>query len=198
MHFLRLRAIFVLSMAGLLGCAKAQSDSGQAQNMPTTQPAAVATAAAPETPAGSMLKIGQAQQWFPPARLHLETSKGVVVARLYSDDPKDTLTGKEVVNSYDMRMELPSISDPSQITQTVWINHSESMDRQDSPYGIFLNTQGEVLQPMDVTAYFQQVDASTIRVTLKGTFVEFKAGDQMPHPVPPTVIVAGFLDATVN
>ena len=188
----------MLGMAGLLGCAKAETDSGQAQNVPATQPAAVAVQATPEAPAGSMLKIDQTQQWFAPARLHLETSNGVVIARLYSNDPKDTLTGKEVVNSYDLKMELPSISDPAQITQTVWINHSESMDRQDSPYGIFLNTQGEVLQPMDVTAYFQQRGGSTIRVSLSGTFAMFKGGDQMSHPAPTLVKVVGFLDATVN
>lgn len=60
-----------------------------------------------------------------------------VVARLYSDDPKGVLTGKETVNSYDIMMVLPDISDPAEISKAAWIDHSSSMDKQDTPYGIF-------------------------------------------------------------
>ena len=199
MRFLRMRALWAVGLAALVGCAKAVEGPATAQNPPATQPANVsqANAATANAPAASMLRIGLTQQWFPPARLHLGTDHGVVIARLYSNDPKDTLTGKEVVNSYDMRMELPDISDPGQITQTMWTYHSESMDRRDTPYGIFLNSQGEVLQPMDVTASFRG-EGSHLKVTLKGTFNLYKNTDQVPQPAPTQVLVLGVLDASVN
>src|SRR5580700_3524642 len=172
MQFLRYRIIVILGLAaGLTACAKTQDTGPVAQNPPATQPASnvPASASAANAPSASMLKIDRAQQWFPPARLHLTTKNGIVVARLYSDDPRDTLTGKEIVNSYDIEMQLPDISDPEQITQTVWRNHSGSMEMQDSHFGIFLPGQSEVLQPMDVTANFEQ-DGSHLKVRLSGKF----------------------------
>jgi hypothetical protein len=202
MQFLRYRIIAMLGLtAGLIACAKTEDAGPVAQNSPATQPASVqANASTPAAPTASMLKIDRSQQWFPPARLHLTTKNGMVVARLYSDDPRDTLTGKEIVNSYDIEMELPDISDPSQITQTVWRNHSESMEMQDSHFGIFLPGQSEVLQPMDVTANFEQ-DGSHLKVRLSGTFALYKTttfSDQMTHAMPQMVLVGGALDASVN
>jgi hypothetical protein len=200
MQFLRYRIIVILGLAaGLTACAKTQDTGPVAQNPPATQPASnvPASASAANAPSASMLKIDRAQQWFPPARLHLTTKNGIVVARLYSDDPRDTLTGKEIVNSYDIEMQLPDISDPEQITQTVWRNHSGSMEMQDSHFGIFLAEQGEVLQPMDVTAYFQG-EGSHIKVRLSGKFSLYKTSEQMPHQMPAMVMVVGSLDATVN
>src|ERR1700728_4225027 len=99
MRFLRMRALWAVGLAALVGCAKAVEGPATAQNPPATQAANVsqANAATANAPAASMLRIGLTQQWFPPARLHLGTDHGVVIARLYSNDPKDTLTGKEVV-----------------------------------------------------------------------------------------------------
>ena len=143
-----------------------------------------------------MLMIDRAAQWFPPARLRLTTSDGKVVARLYSDDPKGVLTGKETVNSFDMRMVLPNISDPADISKTAWIDHSSSMDKQDTPYGIFLNNQQDVLQPMDVMVQFQG-QAPRMNVVVRGTFNSFHNSEQNPNPAPAMVSVVGFLDAKV-
>ena len=84
-----------------------------------------------------MLTIDRSPQWFPPARLRLSAKDGTVIANLYSDDPRGVLTGDHSVNSYDILMVLPDISDPADLARTTWVNHSSSMERQDTPYGIF-------------------------------------------------------------
>src|SRR5271170_3154 len=137
----------ICSFVLIVGCAKVEDQPQPAKNAPSTQPAAVSTSVAtiaastaPAEPTASMLMINGAIQWFPPARLRLSSDKdGKVVARLYSDDPKGVLTGKETVNSYDIMMVLPDISDPADISKTAWIDYSSSMDKLDTPYGIFLN-----------------------------------------------------------
>jgi hypothetical protein len=144
-----------------------------------------------------MLMVNRGQQWFGPARLRLTSSNGKVIARLYSQEPKDVLSGKETVNSYDMQMSL-EINDPSAISNAVWVNRSSSMDRQDHPkIGIFLDTEHEVLQPMDVKVTFIG-DGSRVKAVVQGTFAMFHLSDQMPNSAPDVVPVVGVLDATVD
>ena len=197
--------VCLCSLAVIVGCAKTEDAPPQAKSAPATQPAAVANPAPapayaveapPAEPTASMMMIDRAAQFFPPARLRLTTSDGKVVARLYSDDPKGVLTGKETVNSYDIKMVLPDISDPADVSKTVWIDHSSSMDKQDTPYGIFLNNQQDILQPMDVKVYFQG-QAPRMNVVVRGTFSLYHISEQTPNPAPAMVSVVGILDAKV-
>lgn len=144
-----------------------------------------------------MLMVDRSQQWFPAACLRLTSKNGKVTARLYSDDPRDVLTGKATVNSFDLVMALPGISDPADIAKATWMNPSASMDRQNSPYGIFLNNQQDVLQPMEVTVRFQGV-APRVKVLVQGSFGLFHMTDRTPLPVPAVVNVSGVLDTTVS
>ncbi|HEY1922129.1 MAG TPA: hypothetical protein VGG44_05135 [Tepidisphaeraceae bacterium] len=195
---------FFCSLALIVGCAKTD-DSAAAGNGAATQPAAgvnesqqAAAVESPATaPAASVLTIGQSQQSFPAACLRLTSKNGKVTARLYSDDPRDVLTGKTTVNSFDLVMTLPGISDPADIAKATWVNPSASMDRQDSPYGIFLNHQQDVLQPMEVTVKFQGV-APRVKVLLQGSFALFHIADKTPQAVPAVVNVFGVLDTTVS
>jgi hypothetical protein len=203
MRLTHITPAIVCSLVLIVGCAKTEDEPQPAKNAPSTQPAAVATPAAtilastaPAEPTASMMLINGAAQWFPPARLRLSSEKGKVVARLYSDDPKDVLTGKETVNSYDIRMVLPDISDPADISKTAWIDRSSSMDKQDTPYGIFLNGQQDVLQPMNVAVRFEG-QAPQINVVVRGTFSLYHISEQTPNPAPAMVSVVGFLDAEV-
>lgn len=196
MKFKPVKLAVVCSLALIVGCAKTDSQSNE--NTPATQPTATANPATqPVAEADSVLMIDRVAVWFPPARLRITTSDGKVVARLYSDDPKDVLTGKETVNSYDIRMVLPDISDPADIASATWINHSASMERQDTPFGIFLNNQQDILQPMNVTVRFVG-QAPKVKVLLQGTFSRFHISDQTNAPAPSIVNVMGFLDATVR
>jgi hypothetical protein len=188
------------SLALIVGCSRSD-DTAKSSSPPATQPAAAATPAtqpiADAEPTASMLMIDRATVWFPPAMLRLDkASDGKVIARLYSDDPKGVLTGKDIVNSYDMRMVLTNISDPADISKAVWTNPSSSMDKQDTPYGIFLNNQQDVLQPQKVTVRLDG-QGEHVRVLIQGTFNRFHISDQTPNPAPTPVTVQGLLDATL-
>jgi hypothetical protein len=194
--------IFAASILALciVGC---QRNSTPATTNSTTQPQQVAvvpatepTQIAPATqPMDSALIIDEKEQWFGPAMLRLSVSDGNIVARLYSDDPSGVLTGKEIVNSYDFEMILPDISDPADIEKAVWVSKSPSSDRQDSPYGIFLNNQACVLQPMDVTVRFRGTPPN-VTVMMQGKFWLYRT-DQAIAPAPVMVNVIGSLAATV-
>ena len=93
-------------------------------------------------------------------------------------------------------MVLPDISDPADISKTAWIDRSSSMEKQDTPYGIFLNGQQDVLQPMNVAVTFEG-PAPRINVVVRGTFSLFHISEQTPNPAPAMVSVAGILDARV-
>jgi hypothetical protein len=179
------------------GCAKTDDGPPQA-NSSSTKPSGNPQSSDMNSPAAlaSGLVIDNIQQWFPPARLRLTSKDGQVIARLYSDDPNGVWTGKQTVNSYDMVMALPNISDPNNISQAVWHSPSSSMEKQDTPYGIFLDNQHEILQPMYVTVAFHG-NAPRVKVEIEGKFAQFKIVDQMPNPAPTIVDVKGELDATV-
>jgi hypothetical protein len=200
----RITLALFCSLALIVGCAKTD-DASQSGNGAATQPTAglnqSAQTAAMETaataPAASMLTVDRTQEWFPSACLRLDTKNGKVIARLYSDDPREVLTGKTTVNSFDLMMVLPGISDPADIGKATWVNPSASMDRENSPYGIFLNHQQDVLQPMEVTVRFEGA-APRVKVLVQGSFAMFHVGDRTPQAVPAVVNVFGVLDTTVS
>ncbi|MGD0388688.1 MAG: hypothetical protein ABSC42_07005 [Tepidisphaeraceae bacterium] len=202
MIFLRFTLICACGLGLIAGCAK--TDDEQPQGTASTRPAVAGnsgqispnSASAVAEPA-SMLMIDRSPQWFPPARLRLSAKDGKVIAHLYSDDPRGVLTGEHSVNSYDFLMVLPDISNPADLAGTVWVNRSASMERQDTPYGIFLNKQQDVLQLMYVTVSFSG-QAPRVKVMVQGQFALFHVSDQTPHPAPAMVNVSGNLDATVK
>jgi hypothetical protein len=205
MTLLRLTLICACGFGLVAGCAKTDEGQPQTQGTASTQPAVAGnpgqispnSGTAVAEPAASMLNIDHSPHWFPPARLRLSTKDGRVVAHLYSDDPKGVLTGEHSVNSYDMLMVLPDISDPADLAGTVWVDHSASMERQSTPYGIFLNKQQDILQPMYVTVSFSG-QAPQVMVKVQGQFALFHVTDQTPHPAPAMVNVSGNLDARVK
>jgi hypothetical protein len=199
----RFALICICGLGLVSGCAKTEDEPVQANSKATTQPAStdnqtVKAQSAEPAPTASMLMVNRAQQWFPPAKLRVETKDGTVVARLYSDDPKDVLMGKETVNSYDMQMVLNNIKDPADISKAIWMDRSSSMERQDHPrFGIFLDTEHEILQPMNVTVSFAG-KGPRVKAIVQGTFALFHTSEQMPDAAPEIVSVIGILDATVD
>ncbi len=145
-------------------------------------------------PTVSALLIDRREQLFAPALLRLTRSDSKVVARLYSDDPASVLSGKQIVNSYDLEMVLPGISDPAEISGAVWTSRAASSNRQETPYGIFLNSDRQVLQPMDVTVRFTG-RPPTVNVFIKGTFWMYHADDTERAPM--SVPVIGAVQAEV-
>jgi hypothetical protein len=190
----------VLACACLMltaGCERNGGGSSSATAEPSTAPDVATATTQPTT---SILIVNGAPLSFPAALLRLTKSDGTIVARLYSDDPSGMLTGKQAVNSYDFDMTLPDISDPAEISQAVWVSRSTSMERQETPYGIFLTktpqiSQPVVLQPLDVTVRFTGA-APHVQVTIQGIFAEWRAEDSSSAP-PQMVKVIGSLAATV-
>jgi hypothetical protein len=70
------------------------------------------------------------------------------------------------------------------------------MEKQDTPYGIFLNGQQDVLQPLDVQVGFVG-QAPRMNVIVQGKFSLFHISEQNPNPAPAVVGVMGILDAQV-
>jgi hypothetical protein len=196
----------LLMLAGcgflIVGCDRGggSPQSSQANSADTTQPSApVASAAAQHAtePANSYLVINNHEESFPRAMLRITSTDGKVLARLYSDDPSGVLSGNQNVNTYDFDMALDDISDPADIAQAVWTSKSPSSQRQDTPYGIFLNgPQPQVLQPMDVTVKFWG-QAPNVIVSVQGMFWLYSVGDETVAPPPTMVAVFGRLNATV-
>jgi len=193
------RSIVLACACVMLTAACDRGSDGSSTSAPpsTTTAVAVATTSQPST---SILVINGVTYNFPAALLRLTKSDGTIVARLYSDDPSGMLTGKQTANSYDFDMTLPDISDPADISKAVWVSRSTSMERQETPYGIFLNkspqiSQPMVLQPLDVTVRFDGA-APHVQVMIQGTFAEWRADDSTTAP-PLMVKVIGSLPATV-
>jgi hypothetical protein len=180
----------------IVGCGQPPS----ATSTPATQPAPP-HAQATTQPTDSVLMIDGQSQLFGPAMLRLTRADNKIEARLYSNEPTGVLTGKETVDSYDFDMMLPDISDPSQIGQAVWTFKSPSSQQEDSPYGIFLNHQKKVLQPMDVSVQFSG-QAPDVHVIIQGMFWEFPATTDAslgaPAPVMVRIIASLETSATVK
>ncbi len=128
--------------------------------------------------------------------LRVSKEDSQIVARLYSDDPSGMLSGTETVNSYDLAMALPDIDDPANIAKAVWTSKSSSSDREDTPYGIFLNEEKQLLQPMDVTVSFAG-HAPHITVRIEGAFREYSTNTEEMHAPPNIVQVMAVLQVTV-
>ena len=174
----------------ILGC-------GQSPSTPTTQASAAPSTEPTTQPQASILMIDGQPDTFGPAMLRLTKTDGKLEARLYSNEPKGVLTGDETVDSYDFDMMLPDISDPAQIGQAVWTSKSPSSQEEDSPYGIFLNHQKKILQPMDVTVQFAG-QAPDVRVIIQGMFWMYRtAPDSSLGNTPPVMVrVIGSLETT--
>lgn len=199
MKLIRVILVGVVSVAAMAGCAKTDEGQGPAATQPAASvnaPVSPSTLPSTAEPVASSMLIDDVWQSFPPARLRLSAKDGKVIARLYSDDPKGVLTGKETVNSYDMLMALPGISDPADISGKVWVDNSASMDKKVSLYGIFLNNRQDALQPMNVMVSFEG-KLPRVTVRLRGKFALFHISEQTPNPAPVLVNVLGVLDAKV-
>jgi hypothetical protein len=205
MSLLRFTLICACGLGLVASCAKTDDGQPQTQGAASTQPGVAGnttqispnSGSAAAQPTASMLMIDRSPQWFAPARLRLSTGDGKVIAHLYSDDLKGVLTGEHSVNSYDILMVLPDISDPADIVRTSWVNRSSSMDQQDTKHGVFLKKGQDIYNPMDVSVSFSG-QAPRIKVKVQGTFWWFHVSDQTPHPAPTPVSVFGILDATVK
>jgi hypothetical protein len=120
---------------------------------------------------------------FPPAKLRVSSSDGKVLALLFSDDPKDAISDQYTGHSFYLEMEL-DVPEPKDFLSAAWHFTADSHDRQDTPYGIFLDGHRRQLQPMDVRVKFEPspFGSDVTTVWLKGTFLEINIQDPGTPP----------------
>jgi hypothetical protein len=182
----------------LLGCNKPKAEPFRAMTTTTTRPATTDEAsppAAPTTaPVTSQLQIGNQTISFPRARLMLMQSQPDLALLLFSDDPRDALKADYSGNRYYFEIQL-DIDDVARIAAADWHFKAPSIERADSPTGIFLDGDRKQLQPYDVDIVFGRM-GSQITLTLSGQFLMFQNRDQVI--IPRSVSVQGVLVADLE
>ena len=154
----------------------------------TTAAAAAATGPATTQAAEAMISIDGTLVLFPPAKIRLDDADGKVVARLFSDDPKHALDENYDGNSFYLQLEFDAgtgSTDPRELSGVVLTHRGSSTERDDSPYGIFLEGRRWVLQPSDVRVAFDGGPGgggASIGVQLEGTFLLFDSQNETAKP----------------
>jgi hypothetical protein len=188
--------------AALVGCDRAESGyDGTGSGSATTAspvvktngrsgfaPSTASTTTSPATTqaAESLMTIDGTMVLFPAARLRLDASDGKVVARLFSDDPKGALDANYVGNSFYLQLAL-EVDDAKNVKTVADLNgialkyQNPTRERDDEPYGIFLEGRRWVLQPSDVNVTFTGA-SSPLEVQLSGTFLLFDSNDETAKP----------------
>lgn len=161
----------------------------------TTQLAATSPATTQTAAAESLINIDGNLVLFPPAKLRIDESDGKAVARLFSDDPKGAALDENYDgNSFYLQIELEE-EDAKDLGGVELTYKAPSSERDDSPYGIFLEGRRWVLQPADVRIAFDGA-GSPLEVRLSGAFLMFDSTD--PTAKPKRAQVAAKLSAAVQ
>jgi len=189
-------ALFLVASMALIGC-DSRSPSASTKGTTTTRPISAAPpapndtnampaqarlASAPSTqpatlPSAFMI-IDQKRTDFPAAKLRVSATDGKVVALLYSDDPKDAISDQYTGHSFYFEMDL-DVPEVKEFITAVWRFTADTNDRQDTPYGIFLDGHRRQLQPLDVKVQFDPspLGADVTTVWLSGRFLELNIED---------------------
>jgi hypothetical protein len=160
--------------------------------------ASTTTSPATTQAAESLMTIDGTMVLFPAARLRLDVTDGKIIARLFSDDPKGALDANYVGNSFYLQLALDE-DDAKNVKNLADLNgialkyQNPTRERDDEPYGIFLEGRRWVLQPSDVNVTFSGA-TSPLEVQLSGTFLLFDSNDETAKPK--TAEVTAKLSAT--
>lgn len=164
-----------------------------ATTVPATSPATTQAAAE------SLINIDGNLVLFPAAKMRIDESDGKTIVRLFSDDPKGAaLDANYEGNSFYLQIELDEPLDGGDVNNLDGVQltyRALSSERDDSPYGIFLEGRRWILQPADVHIAFEGT-GSPVNVRLAGTFLMFDSNDDTAKPH--RANVAADLSATVQ
>ncbi len=210
----------IVAAAAVAGCDRGADDApvnGKAERPATTPytpgkgaPAATAPATLPATTQAAreaLINIDGNLVLFPAARMRLDESDGKTVVRLFSDDPKGAALDENYDgNSFYLQIDLDEPldetldgaldgGDAKNLDGVQLTYRAPSSERDDSPYGIFLEGRRWVLQPADVRVAFEGT-GSPLDVTISGTFLMFDTSD--PSEKPRYAKVAATLTAAVQ
>jgi len=182
----------ILSVAALMGCDRADEGvaPGEVVSGPTTNNATstgnggATTTTSPATTqsaAESLINIDGNLVLFPGAKLRIDEADGKTVARLFSDDPKGAALDENYDgNSFYLQIELDE-DDAKDLNGVELTYKAASSERDDTPYGIFLEGRRWVLQPADVRVAFEG-GSSPLDVRLTGVFLMFDSNDPTVKP----------------
>ena len=182
----------ILSVAALAGCDRGDEGvaPGEVVSGPTTNNAAptgrgrsTTTTTSPATTqaAESLINIDGNLVLFPGAKLRIDEADGKTVARLFSDDPKGAALDENYDgNSFYLQIELDE-DDAKDLSGVELTYKAPSSERDDTPYGIFLEGRRWVLQPADVRIAFEGA-RSPLDVRLSGVFLMFDSNDPTVKP----------------
>ena len=177
-------------------CDKPQQQ-GRGVATTTTRPADNAVDSTPlpaSRPTTSTLVIRNQPVTFPPARLVLQEREPNLTLLLFSDDPEAAIKADYAGNRYYLEIEL-DINDVAHLTAADWHYKAVSIERIDSPNGIFLEGDRRQLQPYDVNIVFTGSGPKQITATITGTFLLFQGREQS---APQSVLVQGVLSAELE
>jgi hypothetical protein len=140
---------------------------------PTTEP----VEAADNAPPSCVMMINQQPVEFPQALLRFKKSGDQVTALLYSDDPKDALENIYSGNGFyfQLALDVPAV----QFNRATWSHSSESSERVDTPFGIFLDGHRRQLQPLDVRIRILHAISGGFKVQMAGTFLSVDPQDSL-------------------
>jgi hypothetical protein len=176
-----------LSVAMLVGCDRGADPlpPGGTGSNPSTgaSPTTGATTSPATTQAAveSLINIDGNLVLFPAARLRIDEADGKTVARLFSDDPKGAALDENYNgNSFYLQIELDE-DDAKDLNGVVLTYKAPDSERDETPYGIFLEGRRWVLQPADVRVAFEGA-ASPLDVRMNGVFLMFDSNDQTAKP----------------
>ena len=191
-------AVLVMSAALAIaaGCDRAPvSGPVSSSTQPTTSPATAATRpATTQVAAPTFLTIEDTIVEFPAARLRLDPGDDGLIALLFSDDPPAALEEGYLGNSFYLQMPL-DVTDPKELPSARWEHRSGTSEREDTPFGIFMEGRRWLLQPDDVRASFAG-DATSLEVSLRGMFLLFDS--ENPKTPGRRVLVSGTFPVTVQ
>lgn len=134
-------------------------------------------------PTSSNLTIDGKPVKFPAARLVMLADRPTVDLLLYSDEPKEALKPNYGGNRYYLPITL-EIDDPIRISSADFYAKAVSMERADSPDGIFLDGDRVVLQPYEWRVEFSD-NGSWLDIVIDGQFLAFRGREE---PGPPRMI----------
>ena len=167
-----------------------------APTIPTTAPTALATPpkepALPVGPPAAFLMLDRQPVQFPPARIVLKQNALGQTARVYSDDPPESINANYAGSSFYLDMNLTTLpgGKPGELADAVWIKGENPDDpnaaqppagqpanrKASNPNGIYLDGGRRVLQPLRATVTFAPRPDGRVLVRVSGTFNEFAPG----------------------
>jgi hypothetical protein len=188
---------WALAIVVVLGCERREQGKNAGVMTTTTRPVdgagKIAATAPASRPAVSVLQVGDRIVEFPRARLVIQQVEPTVSLLLFSDDPPEAIGPSYMGNRYYFQIDL-DITDAAHLASADWVYRAGSMERIDSPNGIFLEGNDKHLQLYLVNMQFNR-RGDEVAIVIDGQFTQYSGREDGP---PVGVQVRGMLVADLE